>query len=225
MNSRVGYYTGTPECVTADRTGFHPSIFSGQCVEGIGNNEDENENENTTNINNTTNMNDEKKMMKVTSMHRPAPRDPRTGDRRPGWGRTDWNQTNEYTPLVNGGDFRSTGGVRTLNIIESLDEYRRQQQQQEEEEIEQDEKESGRRRRRLLEKTPSTSVNSIDETNTDQEKLGNRSKDKDNEGGVEDDQNEEEEEKNEEGNDSDDTSSEDISKGRVYEAFTAYHVS
>jgi len=38
------------------------------------------------------------------------------GDRLAGWGYTDWNESNPYTPLVNGGDFRSIGGVHNVNV-------------------------------------------------------------------------------------------------------------
>lgn len=86
-------YESSPECAwpVSQRRSFQPSIFSGHCIEGIGGDGG-------------------------GSKHKPAPRDPNRGfdDRLPGWGYLDWNESNPYTPLVNGGDFRSPGAKNTL---------------------------------------------------------------------------------------------------------------
>jgi hypothetical protein len=82
-------YESSPECPTEDREGFHPSVFVGHCIEGIGD----------------------------ATIHKPAPRD--GGSKRAsGWDRIGWNKSNPYTPLVKGGDFRSTGGVRNVNLVQ-----------------------------------------------------------------------------------------------------------
>mmetsp|Transcript_5662 Transcript_5662/g.14138 ORF Transcript_5662/g.14138 Transcript_5662/m.14138 type:complete len:511 (-) Transcript_5662:351-1883(-) len=86
-------YEGSPECVTDERTGFHPSVFVGQCLEGIAD----------------------------ATIHPPSPRD-EWGDRQPGWGQSDWDESKEYNPSYNGGDFRGTGGARNTNLLMDDDE-------------------------------------------------------------------------------------------------------
>jgi hypothetical protein len=87
-------YESSPEC-PSDNEWFHPSVFVGHCIEGIADN-------------NST-----------TTYHKSAPRD-EDGERLPGWGRTDWDESKPYIPLVNGGDFRSTGGVRNVNVQQQM---------------------------------------------------------------------------------------------------------
>lgn len=80
-------YESSPECITEHRKWFHPSVFVGHCIEGIGN----------------------------TTIHKPSPRHV-NNVRLPGWGQHDWNASNPYTPLSDGGDFRAPGAARSVKL-------------------------------------------------------------------------------------------------------------
>jgi hypothetical protein len=97
LRTTTQVYEGSPDCATDDRIWYHPSIFSGHCIEEIGDNE----------------------------KHKKPPRgrhdgwDALFGERAAGWGHTwptKWNESNPYTPLVNGGDFRDMGAFYSVNI-------------------------------------------------------------------------------------------------------------
>ena len=93
LRAATQVYEGSPDCVTDDRIWYHPSIFSGHCIEGI--------------------ANDEKHKRPLRSGHKLF------GERADGWGHTwptKWNESNPYTPVVNGGDFRDMGALYSVNI-------------------------------------------------------------------------------------------------------------
>jgi len=106
IRSTTQVYEGSPECVTDDRIWFHPSIFPGSCLELIGD----------------------------SNKHGLAPRTATFGERLDGWGHTwptKWNESNPYTPLNNGGDFRDMGAMYSMHIhdIQAKREGEEEQQQ------------------------------------------------------------------------------------------------
>lgn len=84
-------FESSPECITADRSWYHPDIIIGHCVEGIG---------------------DEDK-------HPPAPRIPGSYRRAEGFGHKGWGEEQKITdnryPAWNFADFRGTIGGRPVS--------------------------------------------------------------------------------------------------------------
>ena len=97
LRATTQVYEGSPECITDDRSWYHPSIFVGGCLEEIGD----------------------------VSKHPTAPRTQHSretkqyGERLAGWGHTwpsRWNESNPYIPLSNGGDFRDMGAYHSVKL-------------------------------------------------------------------------------------------------------------
>lgn len=84
----------SPECITADRRGFHPEMIIGACIEGIGD----------------------------SDVHPSAPRENGTFLRKPGYGgNCDWSQVRRFSkngkyPLWDMSDFRRTCGGASLPL-------------------------------------------------------------------------------------------------------------
>ena len=81
-------FESSPECITHNRFWYHPSLFPGHCLEGIG---------------------DARK-------HPPPPRRGHGGLRLKGWSQNEWNVTQPYAPSANGGDFRDPGAKYQVKV-------------------------------------------------------------------------------------------------------------
>jgi hypothetical protein len=97
IRARTMVFETSPECITQDRSWFHPDMFVGACIEEIG---------------------DEK-------LNPKAPRAGKsTFFRAKGYGNKGWakvdNITDNRYPLYNAADFRRIGGGRTYQVDESL---------------------------------------------------------------------------------------------------------
>lgn len=177
-------YEGSPECITEDRTGFHPSIFVGHCIKHIAKN---------------------------PSRHPPVPREHQNphAKRLKGWNRDDWNtlirerpQPNKkqnYYPLYNAYDLRLGGAEHQVNIHTIIREkyYARQEAQQ----VQKEERARQRQRQRQQQKDEREQQRQIRRREQKKKKTRN--------GGEksEDDEDDEEEEEEEESSPEDTTES------------------